>query len=59
MLEVIDDGAGMKGRTVREGIGLANTHARLRELYGSEAKIEIRSVQGVTIDIHLPFRTAA
>jgi LytS/YehU family sensor histidine kinase len=59
-LSVSDDGVGLPAeKPSRVGIGLANTHARLRELYGSEAKIEIRSVQGVTIDIHLPFRTAA
>jgi two-component system, LytTR family, sensor kinase len=61
-LSVEDTGPGMKsGSSVREGVGLRNTRARLHHLYGQRATLELRparhSVQspGVRVDIRLPF----
>lgn len=45
MIEVIDDGAGAAGEIV-EGVGISNTRARLRQLYGGTAKLELGSAPG-------------
>ncbi len=59
-LTVSDDGVGLpEQRPAREGIGLVNTRARLRELYHGAARLELTSGAGVTVDITLPFRPAA
>ena len=60
-LVVSDDGLGLKpvdDRTNRRGIGLANTEERLRELYGTAARLELREPAsgGVTVEIDLPLR---
>ncbi len=63
-LEVRDTGEGLtlvNGRMPAEGIGLANTRARLEELYGAQAaSIELTDVPsgGARARIVLPFRTA-
>lgn len=58
-LSVEDNGVGLaKGRFAGEGIGIGHTRARLRELYGSRATLELRNGLGVTADISLPFRIA-
>src|SRR5438445_4160706 len=55
---VSDDGAGLseKGR-IREGAGLSNTRARLRELYGAEHRFELlpRESGGVRVELSIPF----
>ncbi len=57
-LAVIDNGVGLAGgQPSREGIGLSNTRARLRELYGDDASLELRDSNGLTVEIRLPFRT--
>jgi len=40
VIEVIDDGAGPDGE-IREGVGLSNTRARIEQLYGAAAKLEL------------------
>ena len=56
-LSIEDNGVGLpNGIPQREGIGLSNTRARLRELYGSAATLELRSGNGLTVEINLPFR---
>ena len=63
-LTVYDDGAGlpdewqMKGST---GIGLANTAARLQQLYNDNHQFDIRnrSEGGVEVVIQMPLRTAS
>jgi two-component system LytT family sensor kinase len=57
-LVVADDGAGMKPGG-SEGIGLSNTRARLRQLYGDAQRLEIQTEEGagVTVTITLPLRT--
>ncbi len=59
-LNVADNGQGLSEvRPVREGIGLSNTRARLHELYGSAATLEIRNSDGLRVEITLPFHPAA
>jgi signal transduction histidine kinase len=60
VLRVVDDGVGLHQSTPeRQGIGLVNTRARLSELYGSVARLEMRNGDGVSIEITLPFHTVA
>jgi signal transduction histidine kinase len=57
-LVVADDGAGLKENgTIHEGIGLSNTRARLRELYGASQRCDlVRGEQGgVRVEIKIPF----
>ena len=62
-LTVADDGAGAPvadGNGRRSGgIGLANTHQRLKALYGASCNIELRRdiERGTTMTVELPFRT--
>jgi two-component system LytT family sensor kinase len=61
-LKVYDDGLGLKprgdaGGNAGEGIGLANTRARLRQLYGARQRftVENREPQGVEATLVIPF----
>jgi signal transduction histidine kinase len=61
LLRVKDNGPGLsKFNEVsgRSGIGLLNTHARLRELYGDQHRIELKSAEsgGLVVEIAIPFR---
>ncbi len=61
-LVVRDNGVGLKSTPAasgREGIGLANTRARLRELYGEAARLELKDgpAGGLAVEIILPFHT--
>lgn len=59
-LSVSDNGVGLKKDGARrEGIGLSNTRARLRELYDGAASLELRNADGVSVEITMPFHTAA
>lgn len=59
LLRVVDDGRGLPPATT-ERVGLANTRARLRLLYGDRQRLEVRNseVGGVVAEIELPWRTA-
>jgi two-component system, LytTR family, sensor kinase len=61
-LQVIDDGPGLSpgDKEFKEGIGLANTRARLRQLYGDEHRIEIKGADegGLVVKLSIPFRHA-
>jgi signal transduction histidine kinase len=63
-LRVQDNGPGLpesNGASARLGVGLTNTRARLRGLYGEsqQVKIENRENGGLTVEIAIPFgRTA-
>ena len=63
-LTVRDDGAGLpsSGLEVRDsrGVGLTNTSARLRQLYGDEASFDVMNAEdgGAIAHIALPFRLA-
>jgi two-component sensor histidine kinase len=60
-LIVRDNGRGLPGAdlnsSVRRGIGLANTQARLQGLYGQDQSFSFGKAepQGCRVDIHLPF----
>jgi signal transduction histidine kinase len=63
MLEIRlqDDGPGMRSDTPRrEGIGVANTRARLAQLYGNAHRFEMTNVPegGLRVTITLPYHTA-
>jgi sensor histidine kinase YesM len=58
VLTVCDNGAGLPaGGPKREGIGLANTRARLAELYGNEQHFELvnRPEGGLCVRMAIPF----
>lgn len=60
-IRVCDDGPGLQsGWRVEEseGIGLANTGERLKHLYGTEHRFELRNGEsgGMTVAITIPFR---
>jgi two-component sensor histidine kinase len=62
VLEVCDDGSGLPdpGDTApREGIGLENTRARLSELYGAAARLQLLSspTAGVCALVEIPIHT--
>lgn len=62
-LTVRDSGAGARASTVnadRPGIGLANTRARLQELYGAGAQFVMQPVTatGFTVELRIPFHSA-
>ncbi len=56
-LVVGDDGAGIV-LSPREGVGLANTRARLRELYGDAGTIELKSDAMTQVEVCVPFHMA-
>jgi len=63
-LTVKDDGAGAKVPGVaspHSGIGIANTRARLKELYGDQARLVLASASdgGFAAEITLPYRDTA
>ena len=62
-LVVRDNGAGFPAQrqlVPREGVGLSNTRARLRHLYGAAHRFELRNVpaSGAEVLIVIPFRPA-
>jgi two-component system LytT family sensor kinase len=61
VLTVSDNGAGISDEGPgREGIGVANTRARLAELYGAKQKFELvnRPEGGLCVRITIPFSTS-
>ena len=59
-LSVADDGIGARQQP-RERVGLANTRARLEQLYGAAQHLTLTDVapQGFRVDIVIPYRTEA
>jgi two-component system LytT family sensor kinase len=60
-IRVHDDGPGLReGELRRDGIGIANTRARLAQLYGSDHLFEMANAPqgGLLVTIEVPFRTA-
>ncbi len=60
-LEVRDNGPGLRQEALQEGLGLANTRARLEQLYGAEHRFELANATegGLAVTLILPFREAA
>jgi two-component system LytT family sensor kinase len=65
VLRVRDNGPGLEGgdeASREEGVGLANTRARLEQLYGSEQRLTLRPAPdgvGVVAEVTLPYHTRA
>jgi two-component system, LytTR family, sensor kinase len=61
VIEVRDTGRGLGSGPMTEGIGLPNTRARLRELYGDAATLHLENAEGggAVATVRLPFRTVA
>jgi signal transduction histidine kinase len=60
-VEVLDDGPGLSPNTKsggREGVGLANTRARLKQLYGAAHQFTVanRRGGGLAVTLRVPFR---
>jgi len=60
LVEVSDTGPGFADGARREGIGLANTRARLQELYGNRYRFEYGNLPGggASVRLSIPFRSA-
>jgi len=65
-LQVKDDGPGISANqnsngSSSNGMGLANTRARLRQLYGSNHRFELgnASDRGLVVTIEIPFNPSA
>jgi two-component system LytT family sensor kinase len=60
VIEVRDTGRGLGPDPVTEGIGLTNTRARLRELYGDAATLHLENAdgEGAVATVRMPFRTS-
>ncbi len=63
LLEVSDKGPGVSGdarATLNNGVGLKNTTARLRQLYGASQSLTLanRDGGGLTVRIRVPFHTS-
>jgi LytS/YehU family sensor histidine kinase len=65
-ISIVDHGHGLtEAANIREGVGLSNTRARLRHLYGERAAVQLRTFaangqeSGTCVDISMPFRAGA
>jgi LytS/YehU family sensor histidine kinase len=62
-VQVTDKGQGLSpgstnGTIVKEGVGLANTQARLKQLYGDDHRLDLANTAkgGLTVILEIPFR---
>jgi two-component system, LytTR family, sensor kinase len=62
-VQVTDNGPGLpsnstSGSIVKEGVGLANTQARLKQLYGEHHRLDLSNTArgGLTVTMEIPFR---
>ncbi|HEY9478436.1 MAG TPA: histidine kinase [Gemmatimonadaceae bacterium] len=64
VISIVDDGPGLPedwDEGCNYGVGLSNTHSRLRRLYGNRQRIEIsnRSEGGLRLTLTIPFHTTS
>ena len=61
ILQISDDGPGLPAGPRVDGVGIANTHKRLEQMYGDEQSLELRnaSTGGMIATVSLPYHTAA
>ncbi len=59
VIEVVDDGPGASGGSIREGVGLANTRARLQQLYGDSQSLRYESDPGFRVRLSLPVQVSS
>ncbi|MCU0635251.1 MAG: histidine kinase [Gemmatimonadaceae bacterium] len=62
VLRVSDDGAGLSLSPARPGVGLGNVRARLEQLHGSRAALDVRastSGRGTIAEVRVPLERAA
>jgi two-component system LytT family sensor kinase len=59
-LEIRDNGPGLAKSSIdrRQGIGLANTRARLQRLYGDRHGFELQAADGLTVRVRIPVSEA-
>jgi sensor histidine kinase YesM len=59
-IQVTDDGPGLDSTSPARGIGLANTRARLHQLYGDAAQLMVTNGEpgGAVVTMTLPYRVA-
>lgn len=62
-VQITDNGPGLpanggSGRIVKGGVGLANTEARLQQLYGSDHRLDLANTSkgGLTVILEIPFK---
>jgi len=61
-MRVLDNGPGVAvPRSVKEGVGLANTRERLERLYGPDHRLDLRNVPsgGFEVSIEIPWKRSA
>ena len=59
VIDVVDDGPGASATPLREGVGLANTRARLDQLYGASQSMKLRNEPGAfQVTLSFPARAA-
>lgn len=54
-IKVVDNGKGIQQKTIREGIGLGNTRARLLQLYGDASRLLVEPGDGLSVTVTLPY----
>ena len=61
VLEVEDDGEGLRDAPAREGVGLGNTRARLAEMFGADHAFELTAppAGGTLVTISIPWQAEA
>ena len=61
-VHVMDNGSGLpkngNGSMVKEGVGLANTQTRLRQLYGNDCRLDLtnNATGGLKVTLEIPFK---
>ncbi|GJM44349.1 MAG: ATPase [Gemmatimonadota bacterium] len=62
LLRVTDDGPGLpRGGVQREGVGLTNTRARIRQLYGAASRLQLENASngGTDVQLVIPYRAVS